>query len=273
MSHPSCSLTCIRSYLNSKGCEEEGIYRVPGSDREIKQWYKRFDQELDVDLLNEPKLFDVNCVSSLFKQWLRELPTKVLPEEIQEKIQLEHPDATEVPQLMKDELSNLPPWNYYLLFAITCHLSLLMASQEKTKMNYSNLITCFKPSLKIEHYCFNFLVNHWRDCWQGCNTEKDALEQEYRAIDGIASSSGSSVDERSNVGDRSMPPPINTKVSSGRGNQSKPTALNLARAGDDPPPSTPMRPIAQHNGHARSASQLPELEPVKPLSPLMGHYS
>lgn len=33
--------TC--SYLNFKGCEEEGLYRVPGSGKDVKHWQKRFD--------------------------------------------------------------------------------------------------------------------------------------------------------------------------------------------------------------------------------------
>ena len=31
------------SYLNYKGCEVEGLYRVPGGTRDIKAWEKRFD--------------------------------------------------------------------------------------------------------------------------------------------------------------------------------------------------------------------------------------
>lgn len=33
----------VPSYLNFKGCEEEGLYRVPGSGREVKYWQRRFD--------------------------------------------------------------------------------------------------------------------------------------------------------------------------------------------------------------------------------------
>ena len=33
----------IFSYLNFKGCEEEGLYRIPGSGYKVKQWQRRFD--------------------------------------------------------------------------------------------------------------------------------------------------------------------------------------------------------------------------------------
>lgn len=80
----------------------------------------------------------------------------------------------------------LPPWNYYLLFAITCHLSLLTACADKNRMTYGNLVICFQPCLRIDNFCFQFLVQKWRDCWQGCWTEKEALEEEYKVLDRLA---------------------------------------------------------------------------------------
>lgn len=31
-------------YLNYKGCDVEGLYRVPGSGPQIKRWQRRFDE-------------------------------------------------------------------------------------------------------------------------------------------------------------------------------------------------------------------------------------
>lgn len=39
---PSLPYRCI-DFLNFKGVEEEGLYRVPGSGREVKRWQRRFD--------------------------------------------------------------------------------------------------------------------------------------------------------------------------------------------------------------------------------------
>lgn len=80
--------------------------------------------------------------------------------------------------MLKDELSKLPPFNYYLLFAITCHISLLHSCSEFNKMNYNNLCICFQPAIKIDAFCFQFLILDWRNCWQGCWTEKDYLSEE-----------------------------------------------------------------------------------------------
>lgn len=88
-----------------------------------------------------------------------------------------------MPQLLIDELANLSPFNYYLLFAITCHLSLLLAHSDKNKMDFRNLCICFQPCMKIDAFCFKFLVCEWRECWKGCKNESKYIEEEYRLFD------------------------------------------------------------------------------------------
>lgn len=193
--------TNVDSYLNLKGVEEEGLYRIPGSGREVKRWQVRFDNEYDVNLLDEPNLYDINIIGSMLKAWLRELPDELFPKAIQKEIEDSCRGASETPQLLRDKLSGLPPYNYYLLFAITCHISVLYMNSEKNKMNYQNLCICFQPCMRIDAFCFGFLVCDWKNCWQGCWTEKIFLEKEFLAqeVDGSSmqtSSAGQSyVDE------------------------------------------------------------------------------
>ncbi|KAL7629112.1 hypothetical protein AAE478_000631 [Parahypoxylon ruwenzoriense] len=166
-------------YLNLKGTDVEGLYRVPGSGPQIKKWQRKFDEEYDVDLFAQDDLYDINIIGSMFKAWLRELPDELFPKEAQERISRECAGAQQVPQLLIDELSNLSPFNYYLLFAITCHLSLLLAHSDKNKMDFRNLCICFQPCMKIDAFCFKFLVCDWRMCWQGCKNEAKYIEEEY----------------------------------------------------------------------------------------------
>lgn len=189
-------------YLNYKGCDVEGLYRVPGSGPQIKKWQRKFDEgvflppyardgqanqgphpEFDVDLFAQDDLYDINIIGSMLKAWLRELPDELFPKEAQERIARECAGAEEVPQLLIDELSNLSPYNYYLLFAITCHLSLLLAHSDRNKMDFRNLCICFQPCMKIDAFCFRFLVCDWRQCWQGCKTEARYIEEEYMLFD------------------------------------------------------------------------------------------
>ena len=119
----------------------------------------------------------------MFKAWLRDLPGDILPQPIQDKIHKECAGATQTPQLLKDELSKLPPFNYYLLFAITCHISLLHSYASVNKMDFRNLCICFQPCMKMNITCFQFLVCDWRNCWQGCWTEKEYLQKEYAILE------------------------------------------------------------------------------------------
>ncbi|KAF7906804.1 hypothetical protein EAF00_001082 [Botryotinia globosa] len=170
-------------YLNYKGSDVEGLYRIPGSGPQVKKWQRRFDEELDIDLFECDDLYDINIIGSMLKAWLRELPDELLPRAAQDRIARECAGSDEVPQQLVDELSNLSPFNYYLLFAITCHLSLLLAHSEKNKMDFRNLCICFQPCMKMDAFCFKFLVCDWRDCWKGCKTEAVYIEQEYMLFD------------------------------------------------------------------------------------------
>ncbi|EPS25887.1 hypothetical protein PDE_00823 [Penicillium oxalicum 114-2] len=256
---PALPYRCI-DYLNFKGCEEEGLYRVPGSGREVKHWQRRFDSELDVSLFDVPDLYDINTVGSLFKAWLRELPDELFPKATQDMIAEKCEGATTAPQLLKDELSKLPPYNYYLLFAITCHLNLLHSYVDQNKMDYRNLCICFQPCMRIDAFCFQFLVCDWKNCWQGCWTEKEWMqkekemdEKEQRAIEEKTTGMNHDSSHLSSKHERAV-----SSGSSSRSDEDKPRpqTARLRKA----------RPANIETAHARSVSQLPELGP--PLSPI-----
>lgn len=279
--------------------------------------------EGDINLFDEDELYDINIIGSMFKAWLRDLPTEILPKATQARIARECAGATEVPEMLKNELSLLPPWNYYLLFAITCHLSLLHAYVDKNKMNYTNLCICFQPCLGIDSFCFQFLVREWRHCWQGCWTEKEFLDIEYGILnlkvrddgaggenhapdqaqdsDGVysitADQTPSSAATSTGSIDRSRPPllslgPDNNSASGenyaprlAHGpssidswttddqttfsaatstvslDRSRPPPLSLETTTPDASPRRPQYP-------ERGSSRIPELAPVKPLSPI-----
>ncbi|CAO2649000.1 Nn.00g099490.m01.CDS01 [Neocucurbitaria sp. VM-36] len=185
---PALPWRCI-DYLNMRGCEEEGLYRVPGSAQQVRYYERKFDTDRDIDLISDPNLNDPNVIGSLFKNWLRQLPDEIFPKAIQAAIQQECQGAKTTPQMLKDELSKLPPFNYYLLFAITCHISLLHSCSEFNKMNYNNLCICFQPAIKIDAFCFQFLILDWRNCWQGCWTEKDFLAEELSYLSALENES------------------------------------------------------------------------------------
>ncbi|KAJ5806335.1 uncharacterized protein N7503_003937 [Penicillium pulvis] len=256
---PALPYRCI-DYLNFKGCEEEGLYRVPGSGREVKHWQRRFDSELDVSLFDVPDLYDINTVGSLFKAWLRELPEELFPKATQDMISEKCAGATTAPQLLKDELSKLPPYNYYLLFAITCHLNLLHSYVDQNKMDYRNLCICFQPCMKIDAFCFQFLVCDWKNCWQGCWTEKEFVAKE-KEMDELEQKAA---DEKAKAISSQASLTHERAISSSSSSQAEEERLRPETSRG----RKKARPQNIETGptHSRSISQLPELGP--PLSPI-----
>ncbi|KAK5990410.1 putative Rho-type GTPase-activating protein 2 [Cladobotryum mycophilum] len=279
-------------YLNYKGCEVEGLYRVPGSGPQIKKWQRRFDEQYDVNLFDETDLYDINIVGSMLKAWLRELPDELFPKEAQERIARECAGASQVPQLLIEELSNLPPFNYYLLFAITCHLSLLLAHSDKNKMDFRNLCICFQPCMRIDAFCFKFLVCDWRECWRGCKYEARYIEEEYMVFDqppprGL--SDVQSPQQPAIIRDERQPSPPILELPPGAGNgggrlnkhQLQLTKSTESMASKSSTISTEMTVDSENETEANSSGvpgltpaptiksrDLRPLSPIQPLSPL-----
>lgn len=74
----------LLTYLRAQKAElEEGIFRLSGSSATVRQLKEKFATEGDFDLLAEGEPYiDVHAVASLFKQYLRELPSSVLTKEL-----------------------------------------------------------------------------------------------------------------------------------------------------------------------------------------------
>jgi hypothetical protein len=228
----------------------------------------------------------------MLKAWLRELPDELFPKEAQERIARECAGSETVPQLLIDELSKLSPFNYYLLFAITCHLSLLLAHADKNKMDFRNLCICFQPCMKIDAFCFKFLVCDWRDCWKGCKNEARFIEEEYMLFDqppprGLAEPRKPIQDAQQ----QAPPPPpqqqqqqqedrnISSSDSSKQSSQSndmhkgrlKKKPLQLAESNGSVASNSTMSTTLTINSDRetpRKSGDIRPLSPIKPLSPL-----
>ncbi|PNY24523.1 Rho-type GTPase-activating protein 2 [Tolypocladium capitatum] len=266
-------------YLNYKGCDVEGLYRVPGSGPQIKKWQRKFDEQYDVNLFEEDDLYDINIIGSMFKAWLRELPDELFPKEAQDRIARECVGSTEVPQMLIDELSKLSPFNYYLLFAITCHLSLLLAHSDKNKMDFRNLCICFQPCMKIDAFCFKFLVCDWRNCWKGCKNEAKFIEDEYQLFDqppprGLSEPRRPTQNEN-NDGRQVSSPDSGELSTNGSGDRTGPSKkyrhqLSGSTASVHSNSSSISTNASAHgdgNG-ANTTRGLRPLSPIKPLSPI-----
>ncbi|RCH83615.1 hypothetical protein CU098_000659 [Rhizopus stolonifer] len=79
---PAIVYRCIEFLDAMNAVQEEGLYRLSGSNATMKALRERFDQEGDVDLLASRDEYDVHVVAGLLKLWLRELPTSVLTRDL-----------------------------------------------------------------------------------------------------------------------------------------------------------------------------------------------
>ena len=229
----------------------------------------------------------------MLKAWLRELPGELFPKTAQDKVAKEADGSETVPQILIDELSNLPPFNYYLLFAITCHLSLLLAHSDKNKMDFRNLCICFQPCMKIDAYCFKFLVCDWRDCWKGCKTEPQYIDEEYKifeageksdrppnSAEGRSSTAVESHDERNVSSSDSSKPSSSVSVDKEKWTQAQQGKPGGKAAEKGEPKKLPLQQSQSHSTVSttltvveertppRNASDMRPLSPIKPLSPI-----
>lgn len=215
----------------------------------------------------------------MLKAWLRELPDELFPKAAQERIARECNGSETVPQMLIDELSNLSPFNYYLLFAITCHLSLLLAHADKNKMDFRNLCICFQPCMKIDVFCFKFLVCDWRECWKGCKNEAKYIEEEYALFD--QPPPRAAVESRKNspsndpTEERQLSSSDSSKPSTHSADNQKGRLRKKAPAGDNVSAETNLttstNPTVLSDGVTtppRRSGELRPLSPIKPLSPM-----
>ncbi|KAL7272808.1 hypothetical protein RUND412_004370 [Rhizina undulata] len=175
---PAIAYRCLQ-YLNVHGPHELGIYRISGSTSVVDELRADFKMKHDIDLFDNPP-DDIHTVSSLLKGWFRSLPEAILPQDVQKRIYekcKDETDATNPPKAFIEELSQLPPYNYYLLHHLFSHLSAICAASGVNKMNLANLGMIFCSTLRIDRFCFNWLVNSWNDCWAGCLTEEEEYER------------------------------------------------------------------------------------------------
>jgi RalA-binding protein 1 len=136
---PAVVYRCIEYLEAREAIEEEGIFRLSGSQNVIKALRERFNNEIDVKLL-DGDYFDVHAVASLLKLYLRELPSSVLTREL-------HLDFLKVLDVEdKDKrvagfnvlVHKLPRANAELLSNLCSYLADIANRSDVNKMNVRN---------------------------------------------------------------------------------------------------------------------------------------
>ncbi|KAJ1978194.1 hypothetical protein H4R35_002000 [Dimargaris xerosporica] len=135
--------------IESRGLEEVGIYRVPGSVAGINRLKEELNRgHWDVDLSSDPYQ-DINVVAGIVKQFLRELPEPLLTFQLYDGFVNAAlvDDYNERLWAIKDLVQALPRSNYVLLKRLVEHLERVTDYEEINHMYSTNLAIVFGPTL------------------------------------------------------------------------------------------------------------------------------
>ncbi|KAG2469122.1 RHG25 protein, partial [Polypterus senegalus] len=132
---------CVQ-FIREHGLSEEGIFRLPGQDNQVKQFRDAFDAG---ERPSFPSETDVHTVASLFKLYLRELPEPVIPwSQYDDFLNCsQHLNVTDMTgwENLEKQIALLPPENYSLLSYICRFLYEVQLNSSVNKMSVENLAT------------------------------------------------------------------------------------------------------------------------------------
>ncbi|KAL2752648.1 hypothetical protein ACRALDRAFT_1072529 [Sodiomyces alcalophilus JCM 7366] len=222
-------------FLKEKATSVEGIFRLSGSEKRIKELKQIFDSP---DRYGKGLVWDgytVHDASNLLRRYLNDLPEPVVPLDLYEKFREPLKGATkpilpdsEGPQLVDnfDEdaaiakyqqlITELPPLNRQLLLYILDLLAVFAAKSDENRMTSQNLAAIFQPgmlshpahAMAPEEYRLNqcviiFLIenqDHFLIGMQGTGTDEKTKQEIEMGTPPVAGPSTPSQGRRSGLG-------------------------------------------------------------------------
>jgi len=154
---PDVVAMCI-VYIREKAVEEEGIFRISGSQTKIKELRETIDEGLSVNL-NEVN--DVHVISGLLKLYFRELPQSFLSAEI-----VITDDANETLAACSAFVNSLSAATYTTAKMLYELLNVISCHSDVNKMPSKNLSIVFAPTLGCPNEVLAFLIDNYADAFQ-----------------------------------------------------------------------------------------------------------
>ncbi|XP_077407845.1 rho GTPase-activating protein SYDE1 isoform X2 [Vanacampus margaritifer] len=146
--------------IERRGLKAVGLYRLCGSAAVKKELRERFESDSSAVRLGEDLYPDINVITGILKDYLRELPssliTATLYEAVKEAMSGWPPPVPPVPPASPDLhlaedtvelLSCLPAAERATLTLLLDHLSLVAHFSPRNRMTHQNLAVCFGPVL------------------------------------------------------------------------------------------------------------------------------
>ncbi|KAJ1897640.1 hypothetical protein LPJ66_003247, partial [Kickxella alabastrina] len=135
--------------IELRGLEEVGIYRVSGAAADVSRLRSLFNSDPEAVDLSLEEFYDINVVSGVIKQFLRELPEPLMTYNLYEGFinAASIDDYDERLWAIKDLVHALPTTNYTVLKRCVEHLERVTDYEEVNHMYGTNLALVFGPSL------------------------------------------------------------------------------------------------------------------------------
>ncbi|KAG0178256.1 hypothetical protein DFQ29_003721 [Apophysomyces sp. BC1021] len=139
---------CIQA-VEVRGMDHEGIYRKSGGAAQMRTIQSAFEQGEAIDLEDEEEINDICAVTSVLKQYLRELPDPLLTYELYPQLidAISMNIGPEKTDKFVALISQLPKANYDTLKQLLHHLYSVQQSSHENLMTTKNLAVVFGPTL------------------------------------------------------------------------------------------------------------------------------
>ncbi|KAF8545483.1 hypothetical protein BDD12DRAFT_871755 [Trichophaea hybrida] len=166
-------------FLKEKATDVEGIFRLSGSAKRIKDLQSIFDSPEKYGKGLDWTGYTVHDAANVLRRYLNLLPEPIIPLEFYNRfrdpltVQLEKFNAAEAIKIYQRLISELPPLNRQLLLYILDLLAVFASKSELNRMNAENLAAIFQPGLishpshemapqayKLSQDVLVFLINH-----------------------------------------------------------------------------------------------------------------
>lgn len=233
---PAVIYRCIQ-YLEARGAiNEEGIFRLSGSNVVIKALKERFDHEGDINLVEDEQYHDIHAVASMLKAYLRELPTSILTRDLHLEFVgvTEMNSAQEKIAVLHELVARLPMPNLTLLRYLIAFLIKIIANADRNKMTVRNVGIVFSPTLTIPAPVFALFLQNYEAIFGMSPLEYD-----------LQSPASAYTDDRSDKDSVDLP----LRPSTSGGMRESPHRHRLAEAladqrrGNTPPPGQGAHPL------------------------------
>nr|CAD7415113.1 unnamed protein product [Timema poppensis] len=151
---------CI-DYVQDHGLTMENIYKLSGIKSKVQLLRRLYNQRENVRLAD----YEPPVVTSLFKQFLRELPEPMLTSELGPRF--EEAAAVRTAEVRGAQLlslvEQLPSCNRHLLSWVIVHLNHITCHDTSNKMNTQNLAISLSPVFQMSHRLLTTLLGHCQE--------------------------------------------------------------------------------------------------------------